>query len=82
VEEKNRDWLRRVFQDAASHFVGRELRKQFFDHRLSYELTLLRSNHGLAPRAEQAQGVPHKYLHLVGDHSAHPGTGKGPLWAS
>ncbi len=30
-----------------------------------------------APPAEKVQPVPSKYLHLVGDHAPHPGTGKG-----
>jgi DNA (cytosine-5)-methyltransferase 1 len=47
------------------HFQGRHLK-----HRVS------RADHIPAARAHRA--VPEDFLHLVGDHPAHPGSGKGP----
>jgi DNA (cytosine-5)-methyltransferase 1 len=33
------------------------------------------------PAPERVVNVPERYLHLVGEHAAHPGTGKGPSYA-
>lgn len=58
--------------------IARELRKQFFGQKVSGDLQLLGPIRSPAPRAERTCEVPDKYHHLVGDHVAHPGTGKGP----
>lgn len=34
------------------------------------------------PRPETVQPVPKKYMNLIGEHPAHPGTGKGHLVAN
>jgi DNA (cytosine-5)-methyltransferase 1 len=39
--------------------------------------TLLPARREPVPEPEPTQPVPKKYLHLIGAHSAHPGTGKG-----
>jgi DNA (cytosine-5)-methyltransferase 1 len=42
------------------------------------EIRLLPLNQGIAsPRPRRLQPVAEKYLELIGDHEAHPGTGKG-----
>ena len=37
---------------------------------------------GEIPPPEKVARVPKKYMDLVGDHPAHPGTGKGHLVAN
>src|SRR5581483_4332166 len=57
--------------------IGREIRKQFFDERVSSSLKLLPPDRGHPPPAEAVAPVPRQFRKLVGDHAAHPGTGKG-----
>ncbi len=59
--------------------LGREIRKQFFDSILKTPLKLLPKRNVLQPTPEPILPVAEKYLALVGDHSDHPGTGKGPM---
>ncbi len=58
--------------------LGREIRKQFFGHKVDCPLRLLPKVRRPQPAPEIPSNVPEKFLHLVGDHGDHPGTGKGP----
>lgn len=61
-----------------AEIIGREIRKQLLGHRLkSTELKLAISRKRKLPSPEPVERVPAKYRSLVGEHSAHPGTGKG-----
>ena len=63
--------------------LGREIRQQFFDHRASRTTpTLLPERRDDRPLAERIRKVPKKYLALIGEHTAHPGTGRGNLYGS
>ena len=60
--------------------LARTIRTQFFDSPATSDSPTLR----VAPRQdcpppEPIADVPHKYLHLLGDHVAHPGKGRGFL---
>jgi DNA (cytosine-5)-methyltransferase 1 len=58
--------------------LGLEIRRQLLGHRLSQrppKLSIARRRR--VPPSEPPGSVPSKYLRFVGDHSAHPGTGKG-----
>lgn len=59
--------------------VARSIRAQFLGLRKPRgELKLLPPNEGaVAPPAKRLRPVAQKYLSLVGEHEAHPGTGKG-----
>jgi DNA (cytosine-5)-methyltransferase 1 len=61
-----------------AEILGREIASQFFGIKnnskpLKLEVPLRTP----VPDPEKVQPVPKKYLHLVGDHAPHPGTGKG-----
>jgi DNA (cytosine-5)-methyltransferase 1 len=58
--------------------LGREIRKQLLGERVrlaTYKLAVGRRPD--MPPPERIAPVPVRYLKLVGDHAAHPGTGKG-----
>lgn len=58
--------------------LGREIRRQFFQEEINTPLELL-PNVNTNPMIEQeTTPVANKYLELLGEHMAHPGTGKGP----
>lgn len=57
--------------------LGREIRSQLLDCALEDELKLLPPDRRPCPPPEKVEAVPQKYLDLSGDHSPHPGTGKG-----
>lgn len=58
--------------------IGREIRDQFFGERVSKkDLKLLPPDRGEPPPPERVRQVPKQFRKLVGDHSDHPGTGKG-----
>ena len=55
-----------------------EIRRQLLDHRASsHAPTLLPPLRRRIPDPEPVSEVPEKYLHLIGQHDAHPGTGRG-----
>ncbi|MEX2541800.1 MAG: DNA cytosine methyltransferase [Trueperaceae bacterium] len=58
--------------------LGREIRRQLFGAPLKGELTLAICPKRPIPEPEPVESVAEKYLNLVGEHVAHPGTGKGP----
>jgi DNA (cytosine-5)-methyltransferase 1 len=57
--------------------IGREVRCQFLDDKVSATPTLLPPDRGPPPAAEKVASVPKQYRQLVGSHEGHPGTGKG-----
>jgi len=60
-----------------------EIRKQLLDKpRRKKAMKLSVAAVGEIPPPEEVAKVPKKYLDLIGDHPAHPGTGKGHLVAN
>lgn len=58
--------------------VGRAIRSQLLGHRIPRRvLKLLPADRSPAPLPERTQRVPPKFSSLVGEHTAHPGTGRG-----
>ncbi|MFL5483651.1 MAG: DNA cytosine methyltransferase [Gemmatimonadaceae bacterium] len=58
--------------------LGAAIRKQLLDGgECISAAALFPKRRGAPPPPEQPQSVPDKYLHLEGEHAAHPGTGKG-----
>jgi DNA (cytosine-5)-methyltransferase 1 len=57
--------------------LAREIGRQVFGRDVAEPPTLAVSRSDSIPEAEPVHSVPEKYLHLVGEHAAHPGTGKG-----
>ena len=58
--------------------LAREIRVQLLGLRPARgPLNLMPPDRSPPPRASATKAVPAKYRHLVGDHHAHPGTGKG-----
>ncbi len=62
---------------ALAEVLARQMRKQLLGDGLSLAPTLLPERRGSVPPPEPVAPVPAKYLHLRGDHEAHPGTGLG-----
>jgi len=58
--------------------IGREIRRQFFGEKLvKAQPKLLPPSRGAPPAAEPVAPVAKRFKRLVGEHPAHPGTGKG-----
>lgn len=57
--------------------IGREVLSQFFHRRGNRRLTLLPPRRTFCPAPTAPAAVPRKYLALVGQETAHPGTGRG-----
>jgi DNA (cytosine-5)-methyltransferase 1 len=58
--------------------LGREIRRQLLGERLvRHRLKLLPPDRGAPPPPEAPRPVPPPFRKLVGEHPAHPGTGKG-----
>ena len=57
--------------------MARAIRTQLLGCAVPHEATLRVQHASSTPSAEPIQPVPDQYLELVGDHSPHPGTGKG-----
>jgi DNA (cytosine-5)-methyltransferase 1 len=57
--------------------LAREIRRQLLDSTPTGSLKLLPPKRPETPKPEPVSKVPEKYLHLAGDHAAHPGTGRG-----
>lgn len=58
--------------------LATEIRRQLLDHDVGKSAPTLRPPHRESvPRAERVRPVPDHYLGLVGEHTAHPGTGQG-----
>ena len=58
--------------------LGRSVRKQLLGHSVqNRRFKLLPQDRSPAPTPERVKPVPRQFRSLVGDHSAHPGTGQG-----
>jgi DNA (cytosine-5)-methyltransferase 1 len=62
---------------AMAEVMGRAMRRQLLGHKVKLASTLIPKPRRPIPMPEPICPVPNKYRHLVGDHEAHPGTGKG-----
>jgi DNA (cytosine-5)-methyltransferase 1 len=60
-----------------AEILAREIAKQFFGWTYEKPPTLRVPRCENIPDPEPVKTVPEKYLHLVGRHTPHPGTGKG-----
>ncbi len=58
---------------------GRAIREQLLDDPVDHSipLKLIPRKQTSTPEVEPLLPVPEKYIHLMGEHTAHPGTGKG-----
>lgn len=64
---------------ALAELLGLEIRRQLFgEHQVRTALSLLPHRRGEIPPPEPITAVPAKYHELIGEHEAHPGTGRGP----
>lgn len=61
---------------ALAEALASEMRAQFFGLRKK-KATLVPGYRGEPPGIENVRRLPQKYRALIGDHEAHPGTGKG-----
>lgn len=57
--------------------LAREIAQQIFEKKIIGAPTLTVPKCNDIPKLEPVMPVPEKYMHLVGEHEAHPGTGKG-----
>ncbi len=62
---------------ALAEVVARAMRRQLLGDDTDLRPSLIPPRRLPTPDPEPPQEVPSKYLHLVGDHEPHPGTGKG-----
>lgn len=61
-----------------AEILGREVRRQLLGHKLRGEnLKLAVTYRGKPPRPEPLAKVPRRYHSYIGEHAAHPGTGRG-----
>ena len=57
--------------------LGRAIREQLLDRPGKGSFKLLLPKRSATPLPEKVSAVPKHYLALLGEHEAHPGTGKG-----
>jgi len=62
---------------ALAEVVARQMRRKLLGDDVDPEPTLIPPRREPVPDPEPVAPVPDGYLHLVGDHDAHPGTGQG-----
>lgn len=62
---------------ALAEVLARAIRTQILGDEVTTDATLIPRPRRPTPEPEAPRSVPGKYLHLVGDHAAHPGNGKG-----
>lgn len=63
---------------AMAEAIARAIRNQLLASPLQFGApTLVPIGRGLAPPPDPVSAVPRKYRGLIGDHAAHPGTGRG-----
>jgi DNA (cytosine-5)-methyltransferase 1 len=83
--ESGRTEMQRMLGNAVPSLIGevlaREIRRQFFDAPIERPLKLLPPKLTKVPPPEKVTQLPKKYHVHIGDHEAHPGTGKGRLAA-
>lgn len=79
--EAGRTEMQRMLGNAVpsliAEILAREIRRQLLDSPLAAPLHLMPPKREKVPPPEPTAPVPERYLHLVGKHAAHPGTGKG-----
>ena len=63
---------------AMAELLGLQIRRQLLGHRVRSSPRLIPEPRTPVPDPEPVRPVPRKYLHLVGTHADHPGTGQGP----
>lgn len=61
--------------------LGRAIRDHLTRRRIDSPLTLAIARAQAIPGPMPPDKVPKKYLHLIGDHQPHPGTGKGRAYS-
>jgi DNA (cytosine-5)-methyltransferase 1 len=69
---------------ALAEVLGKEMLRQFFAEYVQPEITLLPEGRTLSEIEYPVTPVPAHYLKLIGEHSPHPGTGRGnraAIWA-
>lgn len=59
--------------------LAREIRRQLLDQPINSNLHLLPAKRTPVPKPERLKALPEKYRELIGEHAAHPGTGKGRM---
>jgi len=83
VEGDHRDQVHQVGNATPpllAEVVGRALAAQLFgQHFQGRDLKLRTDRADRIPAARARRPVPNEFLHLVGNHPAHPGPGKGPM---
>ncbi len=57
--------------------IGREVRRQFFGDSVANADSLLPPHRPMVPPPQPVSRVPANFRELIGEHEAHPGTGKG-----
>jgi DNA (cytosine-5)-methyltransferase 1 len=62
---------------ALAEVLARAMRKQLLGHKVNQTASLVPEPRLPLPGPERPRPVPRKYLDLVGEHEAHPGTGQG-----
>lgn len=79
--ESGRTEMQRMLGNAVPSLIAevlaREIRRQLFDSSLNTPLGLLPSRKSHVPPPERPAPLPEKYRSMIGNHAAHPGTGKG-----
>jgi len=73
--------MQRQLGNAVPSLIGeilaREIRAQLLDNRINSRLRLLPPRREDVPPPEKVALLPAKYRQFIGEHAAHPGTGKG-----
>lgn len=64
-----------------AEIIAREIAVQGFGKKYEYDLKLKIRTSNYIPEQENISEVPLKYYHLIGEHSPHPGTGKGNYYS-
>lgn len=62
---------------ALAEVLAKEMLRQFFSEYVQPEISLLPKRRMLLDVKYPVAPVPSDYLHLIGEHTPHPGTGKG-----
>jgi DNA (cytosine-5)-methyltransferase 1 len=62
-----------------AEILANEIASQLLGRSGHRPLQLAISRRAHIPQPEPTCPVPGKYKHLIGNHKAHPGTGKGPM---
>lgn len=63
-----------------AEILARSIGEQFFERKYDTELALAIPRNNNIPPPEKVGPVPKRYFDLIGNHSPHPGTGKGACY--